>query len=146
MHFSSVDHHHAKVPNEISSPIHGTGQAALAPNVLVDNVLYISEFTCDLLYVSKAHYRFESCCHNFTTFCVLQDRATNWLIIGTVEMHNVLYYFKPLKWNLIMVKLLFSFFRNRNIPLCIYQSMTLRKLYENNNINKMFIIIQQCFP
>ena len=84
------------LPNGSSLPISSIGQATLSPNIFLDKVFYIPGFTCNLLSISQITQQLNCVVMFFPTFCIFQD-LTSRKLIGTGEMRNRIYYFKPLR-------------------------------------------------
>ena len=79
-------------PNGRASRATKSGTIHLGPNYFLTDVLYIPDFTCTLISVSKL-LKQTGCIAVFTdTLCFLQDRFTRTLI-GAGEERDGLYYF-----------------------------------------------------
>jgi hypothetical protein len=75
------------------SVVAGKGSIVLSPLLIIQDVLHVPNFSCNLLSVSKLTTKKNCQAHFFDTHCVFQDLISG-RMIGSAEQSGGLYYFE----------------------------------------------------
>lgn len=90
------------LPNEKQTYVVKYGNVLLGSSLLLKNVLYIPQLTCNLLSVSQLLKHLDSTISFNAYLCAIQDHSSRTLI-GASEQRNGLFYFRHIETTTFML-------------------------------------------